>query len=45
MIAIPIELFAPVPWKARLFFVVLSVPFAGLARAVARIGAVDWAQR
>jgi hypothetical protein len=45
LVAIPIELFAPIPWKARLFFVLLSVAFAGLARAVARIDAVDWAQR
>jgi len=45
LVAIPIELAAPVAWKARLFFVMLAIAFAGLARAVWRIGEVEWAQR
>jgi len=45
LVSIPIELFAPIPWKARLFFVLLGVAFAGLARAVWRIGPVEWARR
>ena len=45
LVAIPIELFAPIAWKARLFFVLLSVAFAGLAQAVWRVGAHEWTQR
>jgi hypothetical protein len=45
LVAIPIELFAPIAWKARLFFVLLSVAFAGLAHAVRRVGAAEWARR
>lgn len=45
LVAIPIELFAPFAWKARLFFVLLAVAFAGLAHAVWRVGALEWAQR
>jgi hypothetical protein len=45
LVSIPIELFTPIPWKARLFFVLLSVAFAGLAQAVWRVGAVGWARR
>ena len=45
LVAIPIELFSPIMWKARLFFILLSVAFAGLALAVHRVGATEWAQR
>jgi len=45
LVAIPIELFAPIAWKARLFFVLLSVAFAGLAQAVRSVGAAEWARR
>jgi hypothetical protein len=45
LVSIPIELFAPILWKARLFFVLLSVAFAGLALAVRRVGAAEWARR
>jgi hypothetical protein len=45
LVSIPIELFAPISWKARLFFVLLAIAFAGLAQAVWRVGAVEWARR
>ena len=45
LVSIPIQLLAPIPWKARLFFVLLSVAFAGLAQAVWRVGAVEWTRR
>jgi hypothetical protein len=45
LVGIPIELFAPFAWKARLFFVLLAVAFAGLAHAVWRVGALEWARR
>ena len=45
LVSIPIELFAPILWKARLFFALLAVAFAGLAQAVWRVGTVEWARR
>jgi hypothetical protein len=32
-------------WKARAFFVMLTVAFIGLAYAVARLGALEWSAR
>ena len=45
LVAIPIELATPIVWKARLFFLLLTVAFAWLAVIVSRIGADDWARR
>jgi hypothetical protein len=45
LIAIPIELAGPMPWKARVFFIMLAVAFGGLAYTVWRLGAVEWARR
>jgi hypothetical protein len=45
LVAIPIELATPIVWKARLFFVLLTVAFAWLAVIVSRIDADDWARR
>ena len=45
LLAIPIELAGPMIWKARLFFVMLSLAFGGLAYAVARLGPIEWARR
>jgi hypothetical protein len=45
LVSIPIQLFAPIAWKARLFFVLLALAFTGLAQAVWRVGAVEWARR
>jgi hypothetical protein len=44
LVAIPLELVGPI-WKARAFFVMLAVAFMGLAYAVARLGALEWANR
>jgi hypothetical protein len=44
LVAIPLELVGPI-WKARAFFVMLAVAFIGLAYAVARLGALEWANR
>lgn len=45
LVAIPIELVGPL-WKARAFFVMLTIAFTGLAWTVARLGALEWsAQR
>lgn len=44
LVAIPVELAGPL-WKARAFFVMLTVAFSGLAYVVARLGAVEWAER
>ena len=44
LVAIPLELMGPI-WKARAFFVMLAVAFMGLAYAVARLGALEWANR
>ena len=45
LIAVPIELAGPMPWKARLFFALLLAAFLGLAHAVWRLGAAAWAER
>jgi hypothetical protein len=45
LVAVPIELAGPMMWKARLFFVLLALAFGGLAYAVARLGAIEWARR
>jgi hypothetical protein len=43
--AIVTELATPLVWKARLFFVLLTIAFAGMAIVVWRLGAVEWARR
>jgi hypothetical protein len=43
IVAIPVELAGPI-WKARAFFVMLTVAFTGLAYVVARLGAIEWAE-
>jgi hypothetical protein len=43
--SIPIELVGPMLWKARLFFVMLTVAFAALALLVLRMGPAEWARR
>jgi hypothetical protein len=43
--SIPIELAGPMLWKARLFFVMLTVAFAAIALLAWRIGPADWARR
>jgi hypothetical protein len=45
LVAIPIELVSPIVWKARLFFLLLTIAFACLAAIVWRIGPLDWARR
>jgi len=45
LVAIPVELVGPMLWKARAFFVLLTLAFGGLAYAVARLGAAEWAAR
>jgi hypothetical protein len=45
LVSIPIELAGPMLWKARLFFVMLTVAFAALALLVLRIGPAEWARR
>lgn len=45
LVAIPIELAGPMLWKARAFFVMLTLAFIGLAYVVARLGAMEWAER
>ncbi len=45
LVAIPVELVGPWLWKARAFFVLLTLAFAGIAYAVRRVGAIEWARR
>jgi hypothetical protein len=45
LVAIPIELASPILWKARLFFAMLLLAFTGIAVAVSRLGASEWARR
>jgi hypothetical protein len=45
LVAIAVELASPLPFKARLFFAMLTIAFAGVARAVWQVGAEDWAAR
>lgn len=45
LVAIPTELVGPMLWKARAFFIMLALAFGGLAYAVSRLGAVEWARR
>ena len=45
LVAIPLELAGPMLWKARAFFVMLTVAFIGVAYTVARLGASEWAAR
>jgi hypothetical protein len=42
LLAIPIELFGPMLWKARLFFALLSAAFMGLAWSVWRVAPSEW---
>ena len=45
LVAIPIEIATPILWKARLFFLLLTIAFAWLAVIVSRIAPDDWARR
>ena len=42
LLAIPIELFGPMLWKARLFFALLSAALTGLAWSVWHLGPLEW---
>lgn len=44
LVAIPVELAGPI-WKARAFFVMLTLAFSGIAWVVARLGAGEWTER
>ena len=43
--AIVIELATPLVWKARLFFILLTLAFTGMSVVVWRLGAEEWVRR